>query len=210
MDGVLAILIIPLLLAALILVILNMLDYKISIIHDSNSKCNNSETIVTEGTEGTEGTEVTDDEETGMNIYNSALLDEHKASVAHTQMLNVDHNSSVGAHLNFDDKYMSSSAVKALIDETNTSSSHKELIGSLVSSSMNSTLTAHNTSSTAHNLNKYKDLGNKLKTLEDTFNSHTHVVRHPDGTKPSIVTDSTANSRSYTFTNTSDLNWTPV
>ena len=197
MDGVLAILIIPLLLAALILVILNMLDYKISITHDSNSKCNNSETIVTEGTEGTEGTE---DEETGMNIYNSALLDEHKASVAHTQMLNVDHNSSVGAHLNFDDKYMSSSAVKALIDETTTSSSHKELIGSLVSSSMNSTLSAHNTSSTAHNLNKYKDLGNKLKTLEDAFNSHKHEDNNGK------LTNSSENKLT-SFSNTSDLNW---
>merc|ERR1711907_133539 len=177
MDSVLALLLIPLLLAGLILVILNMLDIDISLTQQEDE---------------------------------SSKLDEHKASVAHTDMLNKSHNSSVGAHLNFDDKYMSSSAVKALIDETNTSSSHKELIGSLVSSSMNSTLTAHNTSSTAHNLNKYKDLGNKLKTLEDTFNSHTHVVRHPDGTKPSIVTDSTANSRSYTFTNTSDLNWTPV
>merc|ERR1712196_329185 len=125
MDGVLAILLIPLLLAALILVILNMLDYKISIIQDSNSKCNNSETTVTE---------VTNDEETGMNIYDSALLDVHKASEAHSKMLHVDHNSSVGAHTNFDDKYMSSSAVKALIDETTTSSSHKELIGSLVTS----------------------------------------------------------------------------
>ena len=108
MDSVLAILIIPLLLAGLILVILNMLDVDISLKQNDDS----------------------------------SKLDEHKASVAHTQMLNVDHNSSTGAHLNFDDKYMSSSAVKALIDETNTSSSHKELIGSLVTSSMNSTLTS--------------------------------------------------------------------
>ncbi len=176
MDSVLALLLIPLLLAGLILVLLNMLDIDISLTQNDDS----------------------------------TKLDEHKASIAHTQMLNVDHNSSVGAHTNFDDKYMSSSAVKAIIDENNSSSSHKELIGSLVSSSMNSTLTSslnvHNTSTSAHNLKKYEDLGDKLKTLEDAYNSHTHT-QSDDGT---LITNSTANSRSTTFSNTTDLNWSPV
>ncbi len=172
MDSVLAILIIPLLLAGLILVILNMLDVDISL-------------------------KQTDD---------SSKLDEHKASVAHTQMLTVDHNSSVGAHTNFDDKYMSSSAVKALIDETNTSSSHKELIGSLVTSSMNSTLNAHNTSTSAHNLNKYSDLGNKLKSLEDAFNSHTHIARGSGNETDPVLGSVQTNE----FQTSSDLNWTPV
>jgi hypothetical protein len=171
MDSVLAILIIPLLLAGLILVILNMLDIDISLTQENNS----------------------------------SKLDEHKASVAHTQMLNVDHNSSVGAHTNFDDKYMSSTAVRAMIDENNTSSSHKELIGSLVSSSLDSTLTSslnsHNTSSSAHNLNKYSDLGNKLKNLEDAYNSHTHT------TDTSVVIGSAQTNQLQT---SSDLNWTPI
>jgi len=171
MDSVLAILIIPLLLAGLILVILNMLDIDISLTQEDDS----------------------------------TKLDEHKASVAHNQMLHVDHNSSIGAHTNFDDKYMSSSAVKAMIDENNSSSSHKELLGSLVSSSINSTLTSslnvHNTSDTAHNLNKYSDLGSKLKNLEVAYNSHTHGKR-----KGLAATDSTEN-KILEFSDSSLLNW---
>ena len=180
MDGVLAILIIPLLLAGLILVILNMLDVNISLTQEEDD---------------------------------SSKLDEHKASVAHTDMLNKSHNSSIGAHTNFDDKYMSSSAVKALIDETNTSSSHKELIGSLVSSSINSTilelgeaaltssLNAHNASTSAHNLNNYSDLGNKLNTLESVLNSHVHSDHD-------TVID--ADEVSTSFAIPSKYNWSPI
>ena len=75
MDGVLAILLIPLLLAGLILVLLNMLDVDISL------------------------SKSTDDDEL-------SEMDKHKASTAHTDMLNVTHNSSIGAHSNFDDKYI--------------------------------------------------------------------------------------------------------
>lgn len=174
MDSVLALLLIPLLLAGLILVILNMLDVDISLINNNDS----------------------------------TKLDEHSASEVHTKMLNVDHNSSIGAHTNFDDKYMSSSSVKALIDENNTSSSNKELIGSLVTSSMSSTLSSsldtHNTSSTAHNLNNYSDLGTKLRDLEIDFNTHLHA-----GNTSAIESI----HESYEF-NSEDMkqkyNWSPI
>ena len=175
MDGVLAILLIPLLLAGLILVLLNMLDVDISL------------------------SKSTDDDEL-------SEMDKHKASTAHTDMLNVTHNSSIGAHSNFDDKYMSSSSVQALIDENNTSSSHRELIGTIVNSSMdaslNSAIAVHNTSSTAHGLNRYSDLGTKLNSLENAFNEHTHGDNQ--AVWPYLILFGESNQ----FPTSSDLNWT--
>ena len=167
MDSVLALLLIPLLLAGLILVLLNMLDIDISLTQKDDT----------------------------------TKLDEHKASVAHSKMLHVDHNSSVGAHTNFDDKYMSSSSVKALIDENNTSSSNKELIGSLVTSSMNSTLSTHDKSSSAHNLKIYSELGTKLEILENAYNNHRHT------TDTSALSDT---SKTNQFQNSTKLNWSPL
>ncbi len=167
MDSVLALLLIPLLLAGLILVLLNMLDIDISLTQKDDT----------------------------------TKLDEHAGSEIHSKMLHVDHNSSVGAHTNFDDKYMSSSSVKALIDENNTSSSNKELIGSLVTSSMNSTLSTHNTSSSAHNLDKYSNLGGKLQKLEDAYNNHRHT------TDTSALADT---SKTSLFEDSTQLNWSPL
>ena len=172
MDSVLAILLIPLLMAGLILVILNMLDVDISL------------------TRSTPEDELSE-------------LDQHKVSTAHTDMLSVGHNSSTGAHTNFDDKYMSSSSVQALIDENIASSSHRDLVGGIIGevmdSSLNEAIATHNTSTSAHNLNMYGDLGAKLNQLETALNTHTHS---DDGAAPI--------STSSIFDNSSDYNWTPV
>ena len=176
MDGALALLIIPLLLAGLILVILNLLDVDISLSRNTSEISKELEKKV----------------------------DEHEVSTSHLNMLHADHNSSVAAHLNFDDKYMSSSAVTALIDEVSTSSSHKELLGSIVSSSIDSqlesTFSEHNSSNEAHNLDIYSGLGTDLGTLQEKYNSHTHDERGnvSDGDKLAVGT----------FTD--NLNWTPV
>jgi len=181
MDGVLAILLIPLLLAGIILVILNMLDVDISL---------SRSTVEDELSE----------------------IDQHKGSTSHTDMLNVSHNSSTGAHTNFDDKYMSSSSVQALIDENNSSSSHRDLIGGIIGevmdssfnnlitdSSLNAAVDIHNTSNVAHNLNMYGDLGAKLNQLETALNNHTHTA---DGIAPAGPTS--------IFDTPSDYNWTSI
>ena len=47
------------------------------------------------------------------NQFELTDLEKHKGSTAHTDMLNVSHNSSTGAHTNFDDKYMKVSLFKS-------------------------------------------------------------------------------------------------
>ena len=181
MDGVLAILLIPLLLAGIILVILNMLDVDISL------------------TRSTVEDELSE-------------MDQHKGSTAHTDMLSVSHNSSTGAHTNFDDKYMSSSSVQALIDENTASSSHRDLIGGIIGevmdssfnnlitdASLNATVATHNTSTSAHNLNMYGDLGAKLNELETALNDHTHANQGDTPDAPTSI-----------FANSTDYNWTAV
>ena len=175
MDGVLALLLIPLLLAGLILVILNMLDVDISL------------------SRSTVEDELTD-------------LEKHKGSTAHTDMLNVSHNSSTGAHTNFDDKYMSSSSVQALIDENNSSSSHRDLIGTIISSSLdaslNTAIATHNTSSSAHELNQLRrDLSVKLSDFEDHLNDHTHTTPQ---IMPADVTIEEEDDGTYTMTDNRD------
>ena len=130
-------------------------------------------------------------------------MDQHKGSTAHTDMLSVSHNSSTGAHTNFDDKYMSSSSVQALIDENTASSSHRDLIGGIIGevmdSSLNEAIATHNTSTSAHNLNMYGDLGGRLNELETALNTHAHS---DDGEVPTSTTS--------IFDNSSDYNWTAV
>ena len=174
MDSVLAILLIPLLMAGLILVILNMLDVDISL------------------------TRTTPEDEL-------SELDQHKVSTAHTDMLSVGHNSSTGAHTNFDDKYMSSSSVQALIDENAASSSHRDLVGGIIGevidSSLNDAITEHNNTTTAHNLTMYSDLGDRLNALESAYNDHTHT------TDTSAINGA---SLSTEFSTSTSFNWSPV
>ena len=137
MDGALTILLLPLLLAGLILVILNILDLDISFKADSS--------------------------------YVDGKLSDHKSGLTHTNMLHKDHDSSLAAHTNFDDKYMSSTGVKTLLtahDESTTA--HPEIVAVLDGKYAS-------TSSIVGLESALSTTDTNLSSLITSYNSHTHL-----------------------------------
>lgn len=143
MDGALTILLLPLLLAGLILVILNILDLDISLKADSS--------------------------------YVDGKLSGHESGLTHTNMLHKDHDSSLAAHANFDDKYMSSTGVKTLLTTHNTSSTaHPQLVTVLDNKYASTSAVVGLESSLSGVSSSVTNLDTNLTSLINAYNDHTH------------------------------------